>query len=134
MALNEVVEPDKKLAGGIGFEGSLFIEFENGGALWQLSWRTPESGVTLYRWSYRRKKPDASWKERAAQKQEELPREEIEQRGELAEQALRAGPMQGTNVPRASRVRSTFPWTAAERMGGVCRSRSERNAWCLRSV
>jgi len=89
-ALNEAVEPDKKLAGGIGFEGSLFLEFENGGALWQLSWRTPEPGVTLYRWSYRRKQPQASWKERAAQKEEELPREEIEQRGELAEQAIRA--------------------------------------------
>ena len=89
-ALNKAVEPDKKLAGGTGFEGSLFLEFENGGALWQLSWRTPEPGVTLYRWSYRRKKPNASWKERAAQKTEELPREEIEQRGELAEQAIRA--------------------------------------------
>ena len=89
-ALNEVVEPDKKLAGGTGFEGSLFLEFENGGALWQLSWRTPEPGVTLYRWSYRRKKPHASWKERAAQKEEELPKEKIEQRGELAEQAIRA--------------------------------------------
>jgi hypothetical protein len=89
-ALNEAVEPDKKLARGSGFEGSLFLEFENGGALWQLSWRTPEPGVTLYRWSYRRKKPHASWKERAAQKEEELPREEIEQRGELAEQAIRA--------------------------------------------
>jgi hypothetical protein len=89
-ALNEAVEPDKKLAGGIGFDGSLFLEFENGGALWQLSWRTPEPGVTLYRWSYRREKPDASWKERAAQKEEALPREEAEQRGEVAEQALRA--------------------------------------------
>ena len=89
-ALNEVVEPDKKLAGGTGFEGSLFLEFENGGALWRLSWRTPEPGVTLYRWSYRRKKPGASWKERAAQTEEELPREEVEQRGELAEQAIRA--------------------------------------------
>ena len=89
-ALNEVVRPDKKLTGGTGFEGSLFLDFENGGALWQLSWRTPEPGVTLYRWSYRRKKPGASWKERAAQKEEALPREEIEQRGELAEQAIRA--------------------------------------------
>lgn len=88
-ALNAAVEPDKKLAGGTGFEGSLFLEFENGGALWQLSWHTPEPGVTLYRWSYRRKKPDAVWKERAAQKEEEIPGEEIEQRGELAEQALR---------------------------------------------
>jgi hypothetical protein len=87
-ALNEAVKPDKKLTGGTGFEGSLFLEFENGGALWQLSWRTPEPGVTLYRWSYRRKKPNASWKERAAQKEEELPREEIAQRGELAEQAI----------------------------------------------
>jgi hypothetical protein len=89
-ALNEAVEPDKKLVGGTGFEGSLFLEFENGGALWQLSWRTPEPGVTLYRWSYRRKQPNASWKERAAQKAEELPREEIAQRDELAEQAIRA--------------------------------------------
>jgi hypothetical protein len=88
--LNEAVEPDKKLTGGTGFEGSLFLEFENGGALWQLSWRTPEPGLTLYRWSYRRKQPQASWKERAAQRAEELPREEIEQRGELAEQAIRA--------------------------------------------
>ena len=89
-ALNEAVEPDKKLTGGTGFEGSLFLEFENGGALWQLSWRTPEPGVTLYRWSYRHKQSQASWKERAAQKAEELPWEEIEQRGELAEQAIRA--------------------------------------------
>ena len=89
-ALNEAVEPDKKLTGGTGFEGSLFLEFENGGALWQLSWRTPEPGVTLYRWSYRRKQAQASWKERATQKAEELPREEMEQRGELAEQAIRA--------------------------------------------
>jgi hypothetical protein len=89
-ALNAVVRPDKKLTGGTGFEGSLFLEFENGGALWQLSWRTPEPGVTLYRWSYRRKQPHASWKERAAQKEEELPREELAQRGELAEQAIRA--------------------------------------------
>jgi len=89
-ALNEAVEPDKKLTGGTGFEGTVFLEFENGGALWKLSWRTPEPGVTLYRWSYRRKKPGASWKERAAQKEEELPGEEVEQRGELAGQALRA--------------------------------------------
>ncbi|MCY1082017.1 hypothetical protein [Archangium lansingense] len=89
-ALNEVAEPDKKLVGGTGFEGALFLEFENGGALWQLSWRTSEPGVTLYRWSYRRKQPGASWKERAAQKEEELPREEVEQRGEMAEQAIRA--------------------------------------------
>jgi len=94
-ALNEAVELDKKLTGGTGFEGALFLEFENGGALWQLSWRTPEPGVTLYRWSYRRKKPHASWKERAAQKAEELPREEREQRGELAEQALRAAYAKG---------------------------------------
>jgi hypothetical protein len=89
-ALNGAVDPDKKLAGGTGFEGSLFIEFENGGALWKLSWHTPEPGVTLYRWSYRRKNPNSSWKERAAQKEEDLPREEVEQRGELAEQAIRA--------------------------------------------
>jgi hypothetical protein len=89
-ALNAAVDPDKKLVGGTGFEGSLFLEFENGGALWQLSWRTPEPGVTLYRWSYRRKKPNATWKERMAQKEEALPVEEIEQRGELAEQAIRA--------------------------------------------
>ncbi|WP_233166490.1 hypothetical protein [Archangium sp. Cb G35] len=98
-ALNEAVEPDKKLAGGTGFEGSLFLEFENGGALWQLSWRTPEPGVTLYRWNYRRKKPNASWKERAAQKAEELPREEIEQRGELAERAIR-GAYEGGERPK----------------------------------
>jgi len=89
-ALNEAVDPDKKHTGGTGFEGSLFLEFENGGALWQLSWRTPEPGVTLYRWSYRRKQPQASWKERAAQQEEELPREEIARHGELAEQAIRA--------------------------------------------
>jgi len=89
-ALNAAVEPHKQLSGGTGFDGSLFIEFENGGALWQLSWRTPEPGVTLYRWSYRRKQPNASWKERAAQKEEALPWEEIEQRGGWAEQALRA--------------------------------------------
>ncbi|HEX8537586.1 MAG TPA: hypothetical protein VF664_08985, partial [Cystobacter sp.] len=77
-ALNKAVDPDKKLVGGTSFEGSLFIEFENGGALWQLSWRTPEPGVTLYRWSYRREKPHASWKERVAQKEEALPREEAE--------------------------------------------------------
>jgi hypothetical protein len=71
-------------------EGALFVEFENGGALWKLSWRTPEPGVTLYRWSYRRKKPQATWKERAAQKEEELPWEEIERHGELAEQAIQA--------------------------------------------
>jgi hypothetical protein len=88
-ALNKAVDSDKKLVGGTGFEGSLFIDFENGGALWQLSWRTPEPGVTLYRWSYRRKNPKASWKERAAQKEEPLPREEIEQHGEMAEQAIR---------------------------------------------
>ena len=98
-ALNAVVEPDKKLTGGLGFEGSLFLEFENGGALWRLSWRTPEPGVTLYRWSYRRKQPHASWKERAAQKAEELPREEIEQRGELAEQAIRAA-YDGGELPK----------------------------------
>ena len=132
-ALNEVVTPDKRLTGGTGFEGSLFLEFENGGALWQLSWRTPEPGVTLYRWSYRSKKPHASWKERAAQKAEELPREEIEQRGELAEQAIRA-PMKGANGPRASRARSTCLWTAAERAGGVRRPRSARSAWRLRSI
>jgi hypothetical protein len=97
-ALNGAVNPGKKLAGGTGFEGSLFLEFENGGALWQLSWRTPEPGVTLYRWSYRRENPHASWKERAAQKEEALPREEAEQRGEMAEQALRAA-YEGSKFP-----------------------------------
>jgi hypothetical protein len=98
-ALNAAVDPDKQLVGGTGYEGSLFVEFENGGALWRLSWRTPEPGVTLYRWSYRRKKPNATWKERAAQKEEELPREEMEQRGELAEQAIRAA-YEGGERPR----------------------------------
>ena len=98
-ALNEAVDPDKKLVGGTGFEGSLFIEFENGGVLWQLSWRTPEPGVTLYRWSRRREKPRTSWQERAAQKEEELSPEDIEQRGELAEQAIRAA-YGGSGWPR----------------------------------
>ena len=89
-ALNTAVEPHHRLVGGTDFEGSLFLDFEEGGALWRLSWRTPEPGVTLYRWTYRRKKPNASWKERAAQKEEALPREEMEEWGELAEQALRA--------------------------------------------
>ena len=44
----------------------------------ELSWRTPEPGVTLYRWSYRRKQPNASWKERAAQKEEQVPQEEVD--------------------------------------------------------
>jgi hypothetical protein len=98
-ALNEAVDPDKKLTGGTGFQGSLFLEFEDGGALWQLSWHTPEPGVTLYRWSYRRKQPQVSWKERAAQKEEELPREEIARHGELAEQAIRAA-YEGGERPR----------------------------------
>ena len=89
-ALNAAVDPGKKLSKGTGFEGSLFLEFENGGALWRLSWRTPEPGVTLYRWSYRREKPNASWKERVNQKEEPLPATEIAQHGELAEQVLRA--------------------------------------------
>jgi hypothetical protein len=42
-ALNGAVDPGKRLSGGTGFDGSLFLEFENGGALWQLSWRTPET-------------------------------------------------------------------------------------------
>jgi hypothetical protein len=111
-ALNEAVQPDKKLVGGTGFEGSLFLEFENGGALWQLSWRTPEPGVTLYRWSYRRKQPQASWKERAAQKAEELPREEIEQRGELAEQTIQSA-YDGGERPRGFQGQVYLP--------GACR-------------
>lgn len=95
-ALNAAVEPPKKLVGGIGFEGSIFLEFEDGGALWQLSWRTPEAGVTLYRWSYRRKKPHSSWKERADQKEEALPREEMDAHGEMAEQVIRAAYEEGT--------------------------------------
>ena len=89
-ALNEAVEPLKRLSGGTGYEGSLFLDFETGGALWRLTWRTPEPGVTLYRWSYRRKGAGGSWKERVEQKEEELPRQEVELRGELAEGALRA--------------------------------------------
>jgi hypothetical protein len=54
--------------------------------------------VPLYRWSYRREKPQASWKERAAQKEEALPREEAEQRGEIAEQVLRAA-YEGGKLP-----------------------------------
>ena len=87
-ALNEVARPDRKLVGGTGFEGSLFVEFKKGAALWQLSWRTPEPGVTLYRWSYRRAKTDASWKELAAQKEEPVPEEEIEKHGAVVEQAV----------------------------------------------
>lgn len=48
-ALNKAVEPGKELSGGTGFAGSLFLEFEKGGALWELSWRTPEPGVGLIR-------------------------------------------------------------------------------------
>ena len=89
-ALNAVVKPDKTLLGGTGLDGSLFIEFEDGGVLWQLSWRTPEPGVTLYRWSYRRPKPNTSWQQRADQPQEEVSREEVEAHGEVAERMLRA--------------------------------------------
>lgn len=98
-ALNAVVDPGKKLSPGVGFEDSLFLDFENGGALWRLSWSTPEPGVTLYHWSYRPKRPHSSWKERAAQPEEELPREELEQRGELAEQAIR-GAYDGGRRPK----------------------------------
>ncbi len=94
-ALNAAVNSDKKLSGGTGFEGALFLEFENGGVLWQLSWRTPEPGVTLYRWSRRREKPHTSWKERAAQKEEALSKKEADQSGELAEQSIRAAYGQG---------------------------------------
>ena len=94
-ALNEAVEPDKKLSGGTGFDGSLFLDFEQGGALWRLTWRTPEPGVVLYRWSYRRKGAGESWQERVAQKEEDVPREEVDKRGELAELALRAAYGQG---------------------------------------
>lgn len=94
-ALNEVAVPGKKISGGTGFEGSLFLEFEDGGALWQLTWRTPEPGVSLYRWSYRTKKPNTSWKERAAQQEKEVPREEMEARGAEVEQAIRAAYQQG---------------------------------------
>ena len=55
-------------------------------------------GVTLYHWSYRRKKSNVSWKERAAQKEEALPKEEAEQRGEVAEQALRTA-YEGGELP-----------------------------------
>nr|WP_239578359.1 hypothetical protein [Archangium primigenium] len=88
-ALNAAIEPHPPFTGGTGFDGSLFLDFEQGGALWQLSWRTPEPGVTLYRWSYRRKRPGASWKERAAQAQLELPFDEVEKRGQVVEQLLR---------------------------------------------
>ncbi len=87
-ALNEVIDPNKTFSGGTGYQSSLFIEFEDGGALWALSWRTPEPGVTLYRWSYRRQKSQASWKERVAQKEEALSQEEIARYGELVEQVL----------------------------------------------
>ena len=90
VALNMAAAPHKQLSGGTGFENSLFLEFEDGGALWQLSWRTPEPGVTLYRWSYRRPRSGASFQERAAQKEEPVPREEVEKRGEEVEQVLRA--------------------------------------------
>ena len=89
-ALNAVAEPHRQFSGGTAYEGSLFIEFENGGALWELSWRTPEPGVTLYRWSYRRQNSQASWKERVAQKEEPLPQQEIARYGKLAEETLHA--------------------------------------------
>lgn len=89
-ALNSVVKSNKTFSGGTGLDGSLFIEFEDGGVLWQLSWRTPEPGVTLYRWSYRRAKPHTSWQQRADQPQEELSREEVETHGEVVERMLRA--------------------------------------------
>ena len=98
-ALNAATESDKKLRGGTGCEGALFLEFEDGGALWQLSWRTPEPGVTLYRWSFRRKQSGMSWKDRVAQPEEALPRNEAEQRGEMAEQAIRAAYEKG-ELPR----------------------------------
>ncbi|MBM7115355.1 hypothetical protein [Archangium primigenium] len=107
-ALNQVVALDKKLTGGTGFDGSLFIDFEKGGALWQLSWRTPEPGVTLYRWSYRRAKSPASWKERAAQADEALPDAEAEALGELAEQAIRAA-YEGSDLPEGFRGHVYLP-------------------------
>jgi hypothetical protein len=94
-ALNTAVEPHKQLSGGTSFSGSLFLEFEDGGALWKLSWYTAEPGITLYRWSYRRKQSHSSWKERAAQKEEQLPEEEMKKHGELAEQAIRAAYAEG---------------------------------------
>ena len=102
-ALNSAVEPDKKLSGGTGFEGTLFIEFENGRILWKLSWRTPEPGVTLYLWSQLREQDGASLKERVAQKQEALSLEEAEQRGEMAEQALLSAYGDGELAQRLSR-------------------------------
>ncbi|ATB28094.1 hypothetical protein [Melittangium boletus] len=107
-ALNAAIEPNKHLSGGTHFDGSLFIEFEGGGALWQLAWRTPEPGVTLYRWSSRRPKPNTSWQERAAQKEEQLSQEEVEKRGELAERVLRAA-YEGSEWPSGFRGQVYLP-------------------------
>jgi hypothetical protein len=107
-ALNAAIEPDKHLSGGTRFDGSLFIEFEGGGCLWQLRWRTPEPGVTLYRWSYRRPKPNTSWQERASQKEEPLSQEEVNKRGELAEQVLRAA-YEGRDWPSEFRGQVYLP-------------------------
>lgn len=36
-ALNAAVDPHKQFVGGTDFDGSLFLDFDKGGALWQLS-------------------------------------------------------------------------------------------------
>ena len=107
-AINSAAEAQRAISGGTGFDGSLFLEFENGGALWQLSWRTPEPGITLYRWSYRRKQAHASWQERAAQKEEQIPEAEVKAHGELAEQAIRAA-YEGDSWPEAFQGRVYLP-------------------------
>lgn len=89
-ALNQVIVSGKPFSGGTGFQGAHLVQFESGKYVWLLSWRTPEPGVTLYRWRRSQDRFTSPEQSLDVMKWVELSQEEIQQHEHLIEQVMQA--------------------------------------------
>lgn len=87
-ALNRVVVDGRHFVGGTDFQGEILIRFAGGQYIWRLEWRTPESGVSQYRWERSQQRFDSEQEAYRAGQWVDLSVEEMQQYGGWVAQAV----------------------------------------------
>ena len=117
-ALNRALVSGRKFVGGTGLQGAHLIQFEAGLYVWQLSWRTPEPGVTLYRWRRSRDMHPTGEYALEANAWVEPSEEEIQQHEQMMQQVMQAlldqRPAPAEFCGQVLRVKDPVPWVAPD--------------------
>ncbi|HZI06419.1 MAG TPA: hypothetical protein VEZ71_20470, partial [Archangium sp.] len=87
-ALNRTLLDGRRFTGGTDFHGEILIRFARGQYIWRLEWRTPEPGITLYRWTRSQQRFESEAAAYEAGQWTDLSVEELRQYGGWVEKAV----------------------------------------------